>query len=258
MSSIRFQTAYHGSPHNFDHFTTDAIGTGEGAQSFGWGLYFTNQEDIARWYADVIVKRTQNISFAEIMLEHIDNGTSFEEEKAKVLERYKRYENLNGFKKEYYEDIYLLAANLKGVEDLRKIVSLQNKRNLYTVEIPDSNYLLWDKIVNNDELEKIKKALKEKGINDLSRIENLQGYQEQYKNNENATYTIGSNIYKVIADYLGSDKAAALFLKENGYNGIDYPADSLSGHTEEGKRNYVIFDDTDVKITEHILFQLYR
>ncbi len=43
LSSIRFQTAYHGSPHNFDRFTTDAIGTGEGSQSFGWGLYFTNQ-----------------------------------------------------------------------------------------------------------------------------------------------------------------------------------------------------------------------
>jgi len=40
LSSILFQKAYHGSPHNFERFSTSAIGTGEGAQSFGWGLYF--------------------------------------------------------------------------------------------------------------------------------------------------------------------------------------------------------------------------
>ena len=33
--------AYHGSPHDFDELTsTDNIGTGEGAQAYGHGLYF--------------------------------------------------------------------------------------------------------------------------------------------------------------------------------------------------------------------------
>lgn len=32
------QTAWHGSPHQFDKFSTQAIGTGEGAQAHGWGL----------------------------------------------------------------------------------------------------------------------------------------------------------------------------------------------------------------------------
>jgi hypothetical protein len=48
--------AYHGSPHDFDRFTTDKMGTGEGAQAFGWGLYFTELEDIARWYAEKLAK----------------------------------------------------------------------------------------------------------------------------------------------------------------------------------------------------------
>ena len=42
---------YHGSPHNFDEFKLSHIGTGEGYQAFGWGLYFTDLEDIARNYA---------------------------------------------------------------------------------------------------------------------------------------------------------------------------------------------------------------
>ena len=40
--------AYHGSPHSFDRFDTSKIGTGEGAQAYGHGLYFAEGEGIAR------------------------------------------------------------------------------------------------------------------------------------------------------------------------------------------------------------------
>ena len=49
-------TAYHGSPHEFDKFTTEAIGTGEGAQAYGHGLYFAEAEDVARGYRDDLSK----------------------------------------------------------------------------------------------------------------------------------------------------------------------------------------------------------
>ena len=42
---------WHGSPHAFDKFTTSAMGTGEGVQAFGWGLYFTDLKGIAENYA---------------------------------------------------------------------------------------------------------------------------------------------------------------------------------------------------------------
>lgn len=42
--------AFHGSPHEFDKFTVEAIGTGEGAQAFGHGLYFAEKEGTASWY----------------------------------------------------------------------------------------------------------------------------------------------------------------------------------------------------------------
>src|SRR5690606_5357766 len=45
-------SAWHGSPHLFNRFSLSSIGTGEGAQAFGWGLYFTDLESIAREYAD--------------------------------------------------------------------------------------------------------------------------------------------------------------------------------------------------------------
>lgn len=44
--------AYHGSPHDFDKFDLSKIGTGEGAQAFGHGLYMAENEAVARQYRD--------------------------------------------------------------------------------------------------------------------------------------------------------------------------------------------------------------
>jgi len=46
--------AYHGSPHSFDKFSMENIGTGEGAQAYGQGLYFAENEGIARSYRDTL------------------------------------------------------------------------------------------------------------------------------------------------------------------------------------------------------------
>jgi hypothetical protein len=44
--------AYHGSPHSFDRFelSPKTIGTGEGAQAYGHGLYFAENETVAKSY----------------------------------------------------------------------------------------------------------------------------------------------------------------------------------------------------------------
>ena len=53
FSDIRFKMAYHGSPNNFEKFSLDHIGTGEGAQAYGYGLYFTDKREIAEGYANM-------------------------------------------------------------------------------------------------------------------------------------------------------------------------------------------------------------
>lgn len=44
------QTFYHASPHDFDKFDSSKIGTGEGAQAYGHGLYVAENPDVAREY----------------------------------------------------------------------------------------------------------------------------------------------------------------------------------------------------------------
>ena len=50
------QSAWHGSPHDFDTFDLGAIGTGEGNQVHGWGLYFAKDKKVSKQYKDVLSK----------------------------------------------------------------------------------------------------------------------------------------------------------------------------------------------------------
>lgn len=54
--AVYHQSAWHGSPHDFDTFDLGAIGTGEGNQVHGWGLYFAKDKKVSKQYKDVLSK----------------------------------------------------------------------------------------------------------------------------------------------------------------------------------------------------------
>lgn len=64
-AAVRKIIAYHGSPHHFDKFDASRIGTGEGAQVYGQGLYFAGAEPTAKYYRDKL---------AETVHDHIFDG----------------------------------------------------------------------------------------------------------------------------------------------------------------------------------------
>lgn len=48
--------AYHGSPHDFPAFSMEKVGTGEGAQSYGHGLYFAENPQVAAEYRKALTQ----------------------------------------------------------------------------------------------------------------------------------------------------------------------------------------------------------
>lgn len=56
LTVVLEQSAFHGTPHTFDRFSLSAIGTGEGAQAFGWGLYFAENEGVAEGYRKALTR----------------------------------------------------------------------------------------------------------------------------------------------------------------------------------------------------------
>lgn len=49
-AGLQFMPAYHGTPHDVDRFSSEKIGTGEGAQVYGFGLYFAESPKVAEEY----------------------------------------------------------------------------------------------------------------------------------------------------------------------------------------------------------------
>jgi len=64
LFSIR---AFHGTPHQVDRFSMEKIGTGEGAQTFGSGLYFAENEAVAGHYRDVLGGKDISVDGAPII-----------------------------------------------------------------------------------------------------------------------------------------------------------------------------------------------
>jgi hypothetical protein len=65
--------AYHGSPYDFNAFDASKIGTGEGAQAYGHGLYFAENEGVARGYRDTLSSMS-NASYAGEITPDIRRG----------------------------------------------------------------------------------------------------------------------------------------------------------------------------------------
>ncbi len=66
--NVLFQPAFHGSPHKFDRFTTAKIGSGEGHQAFGWGLYFAGNKEVAEYYRRKLSSDSANKEAATLQL----------------------------------------------------------------------------------------------------------------------------------------------------------------------------------------------
>ncbi len=128
-------------------------------------------------------------------------------------------------------------------------------RHLYTVEIPDdngSNYLDWNGHPAESLLKDVGSFLESEGF------ERVQDSPVRYEKGESTVVlnpnATGADLYAELREALGSDKKASQALAELGCIGIKYPADNMRGGRKDGAKNYVIINENDAKITDHIRF----
>ena len=73
------QSAWHGSPHDFDGFDLGAIGTGEGGQAHGWGLYFAQERSTSEGYRKRLATKSVTIHLGEKSYVREVNSYNFKE-----------------------------------------------------------------------------------------------------------------------------------------------------------------------------------
>ena len=278
--NIREHRVYHGSGADFDHFDHSHMGEGEGAQAYGWGTYVTEVEGIGRTYAESTRKKPTYLyggkemssdEFHDYVLgeigdwnENMLNDFMYNLERHGVtrakdilkkgdLAQYKNlfYQSL-GDTRNYAEGKIKAARTLLSLKGIR---IRKPKSHLYTVEIPDDNgknYLDWNGHPAESLLKDVGSFLENNGF---EMVQDSPARYEKGKStvvlNPNAT---GADLYAELQEALGSDKKASQALAELGYTGIKYPADNMRGGREDGAKNYVIFNENDAKITDHVRF----
>lgn len=274
------EEVYHGGPYAFDKFSTEAVGSGEGAAAFGWGLYFTSEENIAKFYAENIATKTppqviydgRVISSTDVQGPVVDIfdtvvfsvGRMVEQKnvnpavaKTQIQAYYERdLRKLQEGKKTAFADpseknIATMKKYIEAVKEVDpKKIELPKKRNLYKATLfkdREANWLDWEKMAP----EKIVKSLKEKyGFN---YIDGPITGQELYR----ALESWVANEGLVGERPGGASQAASELLLDEGIDGIRYPTGTLSGAGPEGSGgyNYVVFDEDAVQIDEHTQYQ---
>ena len=286
---LRFLRVYHNSPHllkkadgsfvdpetgerlGFDH---RFMGSGEGAQAHGWGSYFSvkdlegygqtdqlipydgmpemtiSKDDLSR-YTD------EQKRWAEMILDLYndgegDVGNTFISPLERLYADRSAFDELYDRQKEAntrWDDFVDFYKNRLD-EDVRPF------HNKYVVEIPnlsDGNYLEEDAPLSEKQASAIKQTMEEKSGSEYDET-----FYSDFANNYPEWNTLsGGNLYKTLSDYLlkeytDSPSQAAQWtsemLNEAGFVGIHY----------NGRRDgecYVIFNEKDAKITEHIRFR---
>lgn len=185
---------YTGSAADYDSPSLQYIGTGEGAQVYGWGLYGSSSEKVARWYARTDAERKNR---ARILLdgkefdpEQLNKAdlsgepTEFEIANSVLDDVLGRKGSISGTL-EYYRlqmgktetirddpEFYRLCRewlekNRDRIQYIPENEDLSGRRNLYRQTFfpgKEENLLDWDKPVPEDQRRKIEEQLKEEGF----------------------------------------------------------------------------------------------
>jgi hypothetical protein len=275
--------AYHGSPHDFDKFDMSKIGTGEGAQAYGQGLYFAEEEAVAKAYRDALGNYSDVVKWkgsqpptAEQQA-IINQLSGFDAQRGRAPDLASIRTDLTRARNQIYmsegmpgrdpersaRDIARLTEQIAVVDGMKDLIEIKPPGRMYEVRInasPD-DFLDWDKPLSQQS-EKVRAALEAANLVPW-KTKNVLGIE--YGNLphdfalglsgngkrplEKDTNVLGSQLidFETGKGVAVGKKEASDRLRDAGIPGIQY-LDQGSRYTGEGTRNYVVFDDNLIEI----------
>ena len=229
---------WHGSPHRFPptaknplgEFDASKIGTGEGAQAYGHGLYFAEDKDLANVY------RRKLTGGDGSPVAHPDQ--SIQVQIGRLQNQVKQLEQSGDAS---------APAMIKAYQN--RIAELDRAGNLYKVDLPDeqiAKMLDWDKPLSQqswyrpvaDVVKEYKGAGKE--VDAYARLIS--------KANARGGEVTGGQLYEgMLSQFGGSQAKVSEFMRDAGIPGIRY-LDEGSRAAGEGTSNFVVFDPAHMNI----------
>ncbi|MDE2106377.1 MAG: hypothetical protein KGL39_54680, partial [Patescibacteria group bacterium] len=231
---------YHGSPYEFEAFDTGKIGTGEGAQSYGYGHYLAEHPDVAGEYAKKLSEDKAGQFYKARILrspdEFLDWDKPLAEQSPQVQEALKK---LAGGEFDPYTlpggKLAPRIGGAKGIDIVKNWMDVHPKevsKALHEAGIPGIKYL--DQFSRGDVVgNKIDAAGKS------GRIKDLQAYIESTES--------------LIKQSPSEEQKARFQAKVDETKAqIEQLETEIAQHEEAAKggtRNYVVFSDKDIEVT---------
>lgn len=277
---VRFLRTYHGTGASFDKFDLSHALEGEGSETFGHGVYVTTSREIGREYAQRAKQKKmanlyKNIRYPDgvkgdtlkrrlfgEMVNDVATGGDVKSAKEfakkrvgadandveRTLEQLKDREKGTEYEQNLKDGLAKYKDALKWIDSLDDDYLTQGNATRYEVEIPEdngSNYLDWEKTLNEEQINAIRDALAKKGV-DVSSWEK-RGFKLDLTFKD-----VYSAVLPMMMRYKPED--VSKFLSSLGFTGIKYPAGMIYGGAKEGDYNYVIFDENNANIVGNTKF----
>jgi hypothetical protein len=263
--TARYHTTWHGSPHKFYTFDLSKIGTGEGAQAYGHGLYVAEAPEVARSYKDVLSSnRNARFDGRAFSVTADDSGMALSVRVDGISDDFR-----GGVP--YQEE---LAAGLKSVDEALSFI--KKRTGADELNITDFDRSKRNKPFATDELlsgevmrvspagsfykvdlpaEAIARMLDwDAGLHDNPRAVKIALKKDDWDTstpNENWDIDVltGEDVIRELFDQLGSKQAVSEHLLSIGIQGVRY-LDQSSRNKGKGTHNFVLFDDKLARIIE--------
>lgn len=274
--------AWHGSPHKFDKFSMDGIGTGEGAQAYGHGLYFADSEDVARGYRGELTGRDAQASFQSVLPDDADfddfydalEDGAFTESQERVIRALADNDWLGfDYPSQAINAAYRDIDRYDPSPELRDALGGEGALYRVHLDVDPDTLLDWDKPLSEQSeavRERLSKHMGEldsaiesnkkmrQGVVDRVKSEGRKPTEaeKQAVNDASKRITaynseklgIGRDFVEGLNRGFGPD-GASKYLHDMGIPGIRY-LDGMSRDGGSGTYNYVMFDDAPISIME--------
>ena len=259
------------------------IGSGEGAQVYGWGLYGTTVRGVAEGYAQAGLQKKHEITHNGKVIQRKANPVTAKElaeaemiSAGDVKSVASSLAYTANFKKGKEKALYRAAAKYAADhadEYKRAGGEYIYEQTFFTDRVPgdESHLLKWYEPVSDEQIEWIKSQAIKEGWTVKNENGGFGGFHLIPPNawkfadgKESGAYIAkgdkGSDIYDAIANTLGlrnrvhggDAKSTSEFLARAGIDGVKYPVDSYGGKTvkdgDEAGWNYVSFRDDNIRV----------
>lgn len=240
LTALKAATVFHGSPHKFTKFDPKKIGTGEGAQSYGHGLYVAESPEVAKSYQSALsaergfsyggktgltraeVQDMVNAKYGSGYLDGVIRPSgvadSFIDDMVTGTERAK-----GAYPRQYKPG----SQRAKIYDELRGQIQHADPGALYKIDLPDeaiARMLDWDKPLSQ-----------QKELKDVFNKINNEISLPKLQDAEGAGFA-----YQALANAVGGQANASALLRSYGIPGIRY-LDQGSRGQGQGTSNFVVF-----------------